>query len=82
MCIRDSFLYYLRYIHHNPIHHHVALNYTDWEHSSYKCYTENKEIVGMSIEPVLRYFLEESDTNGIQGFINSHQDFKRDFRKK
>lgn len=76
---REDFMYFVQYIHHNPIHHQFVLNYEDWESSSYTAYSEGVEIEGLSIDPVLRLFDKVQPSNG--GFLQAHKDFKENFNK-
>lgn len=75
---QDAFIYYLQYIHHNPIHHNFTFDYANWEYSSYAVYSEGDgvNVEGISTTPVFRLFKTENDQSGRQGFVVSHQNFK------
>ena len=75
---KEDFIYYIQYIHHNPLHHEFSLNYSDWEYSSYTAYTEGTEIEGLSIEPVLKLFKNETN---LGDFENAHEAFKQKFKQ-
>ncbi len=74
-----DFLYYLQYIHHNPIHHGFAEDYLDWDYSTYFLYHDNIDVENLSKEPVLKLF---KNGNNLEEFIDSHKDFKDNFRAK
>jgi putative transposase len=78
---REDFLYYLQYIHHNPIHHDFTDDYLDWEYSSYAAYYDELDLEGISKNAALKLFVSEKDSSGRLGFIESHEIFKRDFRR-
>lgn len=76
----EDFIYYVQYIHHNPIHHDFTLNYSDWEHTSYLAYAERKFIKGVSTPPVFQVFKTKEDISGVSGFIKAHEEFRKNFR--
>ncbi|MEM1123292.1 MAG: hypothetical protein AAGJ18_22820, partial [Bacteroidota bacterium] len=76
-----SFQYFVQYIHHNPIHHEFALNYTDLAYSSYNIFIKQaQENQMIATAPVLRSFSPENNSEDLQSFIKAHKDFKRDFK--
>jgi len=76
---KEDFLFYLFYIHHNPIHHNFVEDFSDWEHSSYKIYTEKVKEEGISTLPVFQCFsIEEGDILG--NFLQGHIEFKRNYK--
>jgi len=76
---KEDFLFYLCYIHHNPIHHDFVKEYSEWEHSTYNFYTKNKKFEGISTSPVFRYF-STGKSDSIKNFIQAHNDFKQNYR--
>ena len=78
---REWFIHYLQYIHHNPIHHDFTIDYLSWEYSSYAAYYDELDLEGISKKSVLKLFASEKDKSGRLGFIDSHADFKQNFRR-
>ncbi|MBK9735277.1 MAG: hypothetical protein IPO92_10035 [Saprospiraceae bacterium] len=62
-------IYWLTYIHHNPIHHHYTKEYSEWIYSSYNTYIINSESE-ICREEVYEWF------GGKQYFLQYHDDFK------
>lgn len=77
----SDFLYYLKYIHHNPIHHGFADDYLTWDYSSYFIYHDAIKVKNLSKTPVLRLFNKENEV-ALKQFIAAHKDFKDNFRAK
>lgn len=75
---REKFMYYIQYIHHNPIHHGFSDSFLDWQYSSYPAYFMETKIKELSKQPVLNLFQNETNTT-LQNFINSHKNFKENF---
>ena len=70
----DSYLFALiHYIHHNPIHHNLADNFTDWTYSSYSAFISNGT-TKLDKESVLNLF------GGKKEFITFHSQMK-DYKK-
>ena len=78
---QEDFLYFLQYIHHNPIHHGFTDDFLEWEYCSYHAYHDSILLKGIAQRPVLKLFINDLDETDLQDFIQSHQVFKRDFRK-
>ncbi len=76
----DDFLYFLHYIHHNPIHHDFALDYSDWDYSTYHVYHDQITAKGLSKSPVLKLFASKTDPSGWTGFVESHEAFRTNFK--
>jgi putative transposase len=88
---REELMYYLCYIHHNPIHHDMAADYNGWENTSYHIYLEQVSDTfkvsdtskpKLSISSTLKLFISEEDSFGLDGFRKEHQRFKKDFTRK
>ena len=62
-------IYWLTYIHHNPIHHLYCKEYSEWRYSSYNTFFTNSESL-ICREEVFEWF------GGKQYFIQHHKDFK------
>lgn len=70
----ERFLYFIQYIHHNPIHHGFTNEYDFWQYSSYATYlSQTDEMNILSMSPVLKLFGTMDD------FVKSHHDFKDNF---
>jgi hypothetical protein len=63
----------IHYIHHNPIHHNLADNFTDWTYSSYSAFISNGT-TKLDKESVLNLF------GGKKEFITFHSQMK-DYKK-
>ena len=90
---KSDFLHFLCYIHHNPIHHHMAVNYLDWEFCSYSRYFSDSSLVQLSdtlkvsdnsasipklaISSTLKLFKSTEDKTGLIGFKAEHEAFKK-----
>lgn len=64
----DYFTSIIRYIHNNPIHHHLVANYEDWKYSSYNAMISNKQTLIRKQEVLdwfggLKFFLEFHKSN-------------------
>jgi len=62
-------LYYLCYIHHNPIHHNFASDYSQWKYSSFSSYTKNLNSI-IEKKEILDWI------GGLNIFIENHDNFK------
>ena len=62
-------LYQLCYIHHNPIHHGLINDYTQWEYSSYNSFL----LSSVSNETISKH---RDWIGGKEAFIRLHQDFE------
>lgn len=62
----DRLRYLIGYVHHNPIHHHLAENYISWKYSSYKALVSTKSS-NLAKE---RVHLLYQSLNGFQEFHN------------
>ena len=65
----SKLVYTFCYIHHNPIHHYLSLNYSKWNWSSYKAYISSESTTIKKVE-----FLEW--LGGISTFHQLHEEFK------
>ncbi len=72
----DNRLFYiLAYIHHNPIHHGYASNFTDWKYSSFRSFLKEKSSSLISRNEVFSWF-EENYEDSKEGFFTYHQQFQ------
>lgn len=69
--VRDEahFIYLLKYIHNNPIHHGFCTDMDAWAFSSYALYV-NRQDTWLAQKPVLKIF------GSLEAFIQAHQDFR------
>jgi REP element-mobilizing transposase RayT len=65
-------IYWLAYIHHNPIHHHYCQTYIEWRYSSYNSFIIQKSTKICKEEVFNEWFASKDD------FLNYHQVFKLD----
>ncbi len=65
-------IYWLTYIHHNPIHHHYCTNYADWVYSSYNAYLSLNATKLCKKEVLNNWFSSNED------FLMYHEEFKLD----
>jgi len=72
---REHFRFMLLYIHHNGIHHNLVKEYTDWKHSSYPIYLEEKDSI-ITKSPILRMFKNENGRTLKEEFIKFHEENK------
>jgi len=70
----SKFWYYLKYIHHNPIHHGFCHSYSDWKFSSFNNYS-NLGSGFLIIKEVLGWVNEEP-AKALEIFIREHDEFK------
>jgi len=66
----------LAYIHHNPIHHKFATNFSSWKFSSYKAFLSGKPTL-VSKKFVLSWFDKDFEKSKVE-FIKYHEDFRVD----
>lgn len=84
----ERFLYYIHYIHHNPIHHGFVKEYLDYKYSSYATYFDPLEDETLSMSVVLNLYdklpigqLSPTPTiSALDKFIYAHEIFKRNFK--
>lgn len=85
---QSDFLHFLCYIHHNPIHHHLATDFGDWPFSSFNRYLtpasnslmKSTLAPDIAIEVVLKLFQTANDPIGIMNFKSEHHRFGITFR--
>lgn len=64
---------WLCYIHHNPIHHHLCNNYSDWKYSSYGNYYREPDDFVDTLE-MLNFI------GGIKRFDDLHKEFRLNYK--
>ena len=75
----------LCYIHHNPIHHNLKLDYISWSYNSYLNYWKvlyptipsipNHPKVEVASSPIFELFTDINDKIGHNNFLKAHQHF-------
>jgi len=70
----SQWLHILAYIHHNPIHHKLEMNYVDWKYSSYSTYLSMLPTL-MSRKKVLLRF-DENIEEAQKALLIHHRNFK------
>lgn len=70
---RDYLLTLIHYIHHNPIHHNLAQNYSSWKYSSYLAFLDNKT-TKIDVNNVIDLFGSREE------FLSFHRQMK-DYKK-
>jgi len=71
------FSYMICYIHHNPIHHKLATDFTAWKYNSYVQYLSDSPQI--NTKPVLDFFSDLKDKTGRINFVETHDEFKKEF---
>ena len=69
-----KFTYLLAYIHHNPIHHRLVSNYSEWKYSSYNVYSPELH-TKINKEEVIDWI------GGTDIFYELHKDFAIDYKE-
>ena len=65
-------IYWLAYIHHNPIHHEYCKDYSQWKYSSYNTYLTTKNTKLNRSQTLDKWF------SSLDDFLQYHSNFKLD----
>ena len=76
----SKFWYYLKYIHHNPIHHGCCYDYSDWKFSSYNSYLDLSS--NFLIWQEVMGWLDEQTEKALELFVLEHKEFAKGFKGK